>query len=82
MTLEEKIKQYDARANAKNYIAVAVNKEEFQELVKLLRELKAYRENRNGCAFCQYEHKSGTDYPCVTCKHNHVDNFRLRGDAE
>jgi hypothetical protein len=79
MNLEEHIKRYDDRA--KSIRNAVVEKKESQEVVELLRELKALKENDDvkdvfmDCDTCKYLSLECDDYPCDRCCHRYNNQY-------
>ena len=80
MTLEEYIKRYDDRA--KSIRNAIVEKKESQEVVELLRELKAYKESRVGCEYCKHKYREQHERPCSLCQRNFMDMFEREVNAD
>ena len=79
MTLEEHIMRYDDRA--KSIRNAIVEKKESQEVVELLRELKALNENDDvkdvfkDCDTCKYQSLEPDDFPCDRCCHRYINQY-------
>lgn len=47
-------------------------------IVRALKELKCYREDKHSCECREYEENAENQIPCADCKHNHIDYFECR----
>lgn len=86
--LDEMIKYYEEETktykNLSNYNFKSIDCTEYinrySQLVKLLKELKAYKEGRVGCEFCKHNFRKENERPCSLCQHNFMDMFE-EGDG-
>lgn len=54
--------------------------QENRQLAEWLRELKAYKDARVGCEYCEHKYREPYERPCSLCKRNFVDMFERAND--
>lgn len=52
------------------------------QIAELLKELKAYKEERVGCEYCKHNYREQHERPCSLCKRNFMDMFEREVNAD